>query len=77
MLQSSCCYLIVLFHRIAYIDLIKKALELDQSELNGSYLTVDEATPREPRSGRFSNGGRGGGRGGFNKPNLAAPGTGY
>ncbi|CAM8983244.1 unnamed protein product [Rhodiola kirilowii] len=98
-----------------YVD---KALELNQSELGGSYLTVDEARPREPRDGasggrgggrsggrggggRFGSGGRdsggrfgggrrgggrggrdgggrsgGRGRGGFNKPNLAAAGTG-
>ncbi len=40
--------------------------QLNGREIDGRSLTVNEAKPREPRSGGFGGGGgRGGGRGGF------------
>jgi len=57
--------------RMAYMDFsdgnsFNKALELNGSELNGEYLTVDEAKPRgDSRDGGGSaRGGRSGGRSG-------------
>jgi len=40
---------------------------LNQQDHGGRTLTVNEAKPREPRSGGFGGGGGGGGRGGYGR----------
>ena len=53
---------------VVFVDADRRIVDaLNETELGGRTLTVNEAKPQAPRTGGFGGGNRGGGRGGENR----------